>query len=118
MLDARNRLLNAQLDIDGIRNDYRDELSVKAKYAQHEPTLYTTEAEVSKMQVDLARLTYGARRELPHRRYPTNGYITRAVKSSLGGGEEEGEPLIGINAPARFDLAVELYVRPMDMPLM
>lgn len=115
LLDARNELLNAQLDIDGIRNDYRDKLSKaeSEKYASMSQ-LYTTEAEVSKMQVDLASYTVRAGNYII--RAPQTGYITRAVKSGLGELVKEGEPLISV-MPARFDLAVELYVRPMDMPL-
>ncbi|MCB0783237.1 MAG: HlyD family efflux transporter periplasmic adaptor subunit, partial [Flavobacteriales bacterium] len=47
---------------------------------------------------------------------PQTGYITQAVKTGLGELIKEGESLISI-MPADFDLAVELYVRPMDVPL-
>ncbi len=115
LLDARNELLNAQLDLGGIRNDYRDKLSKAEceKYASMSQ-MYTTEAEVTKMQVDLASYTVRAGNYII--RAPQTGYITRAVKSGVGELVKEGEPLISV-MPARFDLAVELYVRPMDMPL-
>lgn len=115
LLDARNELLNAELDLGGIRNDYRDKLSKaeSEKYASMSQ-MYTTEAEVTKMQVDLASYTVRAGNYII--RAPQSGYITRAVKSGVGELVKEGEPLISV-MPARFDLAVELYVQPMDMPL-
>ena len=115
LLDARNELLNAELDLGGIRNDYRDKLSKaeSEKYASLSQ-MYTTEAEVTKMQVDLASYTVRAGNYII--RAPQTGYITRAVKSGVGELVKEGEPLISV-MPARFDLAVELYVQPMDMPL-
>jgi len=115
LLDARNELLNAQLDINGIRNDYRDKLSKaeSEKFASMSQ-MYTTEAEVSKMQVDLANYTVRAGNYFVTA--PQQGYITKAVVTGLGETVKEGDELVSV-MPARFDLAVELYVRPMDMPL-
>ena len=115
LLDARNELLNAQLEIDGIRNDYRDKLSKaeSEKYASMSQ-MYTTEGEVSKMQVDLANYTVRAGNY--YVTAPQQGYITKAVVTGVGETVKEGDPLVSV-MPAQFDLAVELYVRPMDMPL-
>lgn len=115
LLDARNELLNAQLEISGIRNDYRDKLSKaeSEKYASMSQ-MYTTEGEVSKMQVDLANYTVRAGNY--YVTAPQQGYITKAVVTGVGETVMEGDPLVSV-MPAQFDLAVELYVRPMDMPL-
>lgn len=115
LLDARNELLNAKLEVNGIRNDYRDKLSKaeSEKFASMSQ-MYTTEAEVSKMQVDLANYTVRAGNY--YVTAPQRGYITRAVVTGLGETVKEGDPLVSV-MPASFDLAVELYVRPMDMPL-
>lgn len=115
LLDARNELLNAELEINGIRNDYRDKLSKaeSEKFASLSQR-YTTEAEVSKMQVDLANYTVRAGNYFVTA--PQDGYITQAVVTGVGETVKEGDPLVSV-MPARFDLAVELFVRPMDMPL-
>lgn len=115
LLDARNELLNAQLEVNGIRNDYRDKLSKaeSEKFASMSQ-MYTTEAEVSKMQVDLANYTVRAGNYFVTA--PQRGYITKAVVTGVGETVKEGEPLVSV-MPASFELAVELYVRPMDMPL-
>ena len=115
VLDARNELLNAQLDVNGIRNDYRDKLSKaeSEKYASLSQQ-YTTEGEVTKMQVDLANYTVRAGNY--YVTAPQQGYITKAVVTGLGETVKEGDELVSV-MPARFDLAVELYVSPMDMPL-
>ncbi|MBL0037245.1 MAG: HlyD family efflux transporter periplasmic adaptor subunit [Flavobacteriales bacterium] len=115
LLDARNELLNAELDINGIRNDYRDKLSKaeSEKFASMSQ-MYTTEAEVSKMQVDLANYTVRAGNYIVTA--PQDGYITKAIVTGVGETVKEGDPLVSV-MPAGLDLAVELYVRPMDMPL-
>lgn len=116
VMDARNELLNAQLDLNGIQNDYRDKLSKaeSEKFASMSQ-MYTTEAEVSKMQVDLANYTVRAGNY--YVLAPQQGYITKAVVTGLGETVKEGDELVSV-MPARFDLAVELFVRPMDVPLL
>lgn len=66
------------------------------------------------MQVDLANYTVRAGNY--YVTAPQDGYITKAVVTGLGETVKEGDPLVSV-MPARTDLAVELYVRPMDMPL-
>jgi len=115
LLDARNDLLNVQLEVGGIRNDYRDKLAkAESEKFSSMSQMYTTEAEVSKMQVDLA--SYVVRAGNYFITAPQNGYIIRAMRSGLGELIKEGEPLISI-LPERHEMAVEMYVLPMDMPL-
>jgi len=115
LLGSRNELLNAQLDLGGIQNDYRDKLSkAESEKFSSMSQMYSTEAEVSKMQVDLANYTVRAGNY--YVTVPQQGYITKAVVTGLGETVKEGDELVTV-MPARFDLAVELYVRPMDMPL-
>ncbi len=115
LLDARNELLNAQLEIDAIGNDYRDKLSKaeSEKYASLSQRL-TTDGEVSKMQIDLSNYTVRAGNYIVTA--PQHGYITKAVVTGLGETVKEGDELVSV-MPAQYDLAVELFVRPMDMPL-
>ncbi len=115
LLDSRNELLNVALELNGMRQDYRDKLSKaeSEKFASLSQ-MYTTEAEVTKLQNDYAN--YSVRSGYYFITAPQKGYITKAVRQGLGETVKEGEGLVTI-MPARFDLAVELYVRPMDMPL-
>lgn len=116
LLESRNELLNAELDLGGIRNDYRDRLAKaeSEKYASMSQ-FYTTEGEVSRMQVDLASFIIRAGNY--YITAPQSGYVTQALRTGVGELIKEGEPLISI-LPERFEMAVELYVRPMDMPLL
>ena len=47
---------------------------------------------------------------------PQNGYINKAIKSGIGETFKEGEQLVGI-MPADYDIAVETFVEPIDLPL-
>ena len=48
---------------------------------------------------------------------PQDGYITKAIRSGIGETVKEGEELLSI-MPSNYDLAVSMYVKPMDLPLM
>ena len=47
---------------------------------------------------------------------PQNGYINKAIRAGIGETFKEGEQLVGI-MPSDYDLAVETYVAPIDLPL-
>ena len=47
---------------------------------------------------------------------PQDGYINKALRGGLGQTFKEGESLVGI-MPIKVDLAVETFVRPLDLPL-
>jgi hypothetical protein len=48
---------------------------------------------------------------------PQDGYIVRALKAGLGETIKEGEPIATI-MPSISDKAVEIYVNPIDLPLL
>jgi hypothetical protein len=48
---------------------------------------------------------------------PQNGYINKTIKGGIGETFKEGEKLLGI-MPADYELAVETFVRPIDLPLL
>ena len=48
---------------------------------------------------------------------PQNGYITKAIKSGIGEMVKQGEQLVSI-MPSNFELAVEIFVEPIDLPLL
>tara|TARA_R110001592_G_scaffold61883_4_gene189145 strand:- start:122 stop:1411 length:1290 start_codon:yes stop_codon:yes gene_type:complete len=115
LLSSRNELINAQVEVNSIENQYRDKL------AKTESDKYTamsdkfdTEATVSKMENQYKN--YSVRMGMHYITAPQNGYITETIKSGIGETLKEGEQLLTI-MPSEYDLAVSLYIRPMDLPL-
>ena len=47
---------------------------------------------------------------------PQDGYITKAIVTGVGETVKEGQSLVSI-MPANYDYAVEMYVEPVDLPL-
>ena len=74
----------------------------------------TGEGEISKLQNQYA--SYEIRNGMYYVIAPQKGQIIKARTSGLGEVVKEGEMLVHI-VPDQIDYAVELYVRPVDLPL-
>ena len=59
---------------------------------------------------------YTIRRGLYFVRAPQDGYINKAIISGIGETFKEGEKLVNI-MPKGYEIAVETYVDPIDLPL-
>ncbi len=116
LLTARNRLINAQVEISSIQGQYRDEIS-KAESEKFTAlsAMYDAEAVVTKLQNQY--MNYSVRTGMYYITAPQDGYITKAIQSGIGETLKEGEEIVSI-MPARYDLAIQMYVRPIDLPLM
>ena len=116
LLSSRNELINAKVELSSIENQYIDKLSKaeSEKFAALSK-MYDAEAIVTKMQNQY--MNYSVRSDFYYITAPQDGYITKAIRSGIGETVKEGEPLVSI-MPAKYDLAVEMYVHPVDLPLM
>lgn len=115
LLTSRNQLINAQVEITSLTNQYRDKLSKSEseKYAALS-NMYDAEAIVTKMQNQY--MNYSVRKGMYYITAPQTGYITKTIRSGIGETIKEGEKIVSI-MPADYNLAVEIYVRPFDLPL-
>lgn len=115
LLSSRNEFINAEVEMSSIENQYRDKLAKaeSEKYAALS-SMYDAEAVVTKMQNQY--MNYSVRTGLYHITAPQDGYITKAIRSGLGETIKEGEELLSI-MPAKYDLAVSMYVKPVNLPL-
>jgi multidrug resistance efflux pump len=114
-LTTKNELINARLEINRIAAEYAD----KASKAEGErfaalSNQFDTEAQVNKLQNLVTN--YKIRNEMYYIRAPQNGYVNRALQSGLGETIEVGTPVVSI-MPSRYDIAVESFIEPIDLPL-
>lgn len=115
LLASRNELINAITEIQSIDADYRDKI---AKSESEKSTalsgLYDTEAMVTKMQNQISN--YSIRSGYYYVTAPQDGYISKALKNGVGETVKEGAELVSI-VPNLSDFAVEMFVSPVDLPL-
>ncbi|WP_430404547.1 HlyD family secretion protein [Fluviicola sp.] len=115
LLSSRNELINAITEVQSIDADYRDKI---AKSESEKSTalsgLYDTEATVTKMQNEITN--YSIRSGYYYVTAPQDGYISKALKNGVGETVKEGAELVSI-VPNLSDFAVEMFVSPVDLPL-
>ena len=108
--------MNARIEINRTRAEYSDKISKTiSDRSSAESGRFDAEAEVSKLQN--AYTNYEMREDLYYVRAPQNGYINKAIKAGIGETFKEGEQLVNI-MPSDYDLAVETFVKPIDLPLL
>ena len=115
LLSSRNKLINAAVEINSINNQYRDKLS-KAESDKFTAlsSMYDAEAVVTKMQNQY--MNYSVRTGMYYITSPINGVITKAIRSGIGETVKAGEQMVSI-MPVVYDLAVEMYIKPFNLPL-
>ncbi|TGE08615.1 HlyD family secretion protein [Hymenobacter fodinae] len=113
---SQQELINAQLELSSLQAEYQDKLA-KSESDRRSATAYQfdTEGQIAKMRNELANLSI--RSGYYRITAPQDGYVVRALKQGLGEIVKEGEAIVTVmpNTPA---LAAELYVKPMDIPLL
>jgi multidrug resistance efflux pump len=112
---SKNELLNAKRELRAIDAEYIDKISKaeSEKYASMS-ALYTAEGELTKLQ-NLFN-NYDRRNGLYYILAPQSGFISKTTKSGIGETVKEGEEIARIS-PFQFSHAVEIFIRPVDLPL-
>ena len=115
LLASKNELLNAISELRSIDADYRDKIAKsEAEKATTLSSLYDTEANVTKIQNQISN--YTIRSGFYYVTAPQSGYISQALKNGVGETVKEGSPLVSI-VPIMKDFGVEIFVEPIDLPL-
>lgn len=115
-IGSKNELINAKIELQSIIAEYNDKIakSEAEKFATLS-NMYDAEASVSKLQNQYNN--YNIRSGMYYILAPQDGYITKAIQSGIGETIKEGAEIISI-MPSNYELAVEMYVNPMDIPLL
>ncbi|GAB1446310.1 biotin/lipoyl-binding protein [Flammeovirgaceae bacterium] len=107
--------LNAQIELSRVEAEYLDKIS------KAESELNNTQAEAFDTQADIAKARNEfTNTEIRNEQYqilaPQDGFIVKAMKSGLAETIKEGDAICSI-MPQASDVAVEMYVKAMDVPL-
>ncbi|MEZ4720508.1 MAG: HlyD family efflux transporter periplasmic adaptor subunit [Flavobacteriales bacterium] len=116
LLVSKNQLINARIELNTIENEFRDKISKaeSEKYAAIS-AMYEAEAEVTGMQNKLMNVQI--RSGFYCITAPQSGYITKAIIAGIGETVKKGQPLMNI-VPEDQQLAAEVFVDPVDLPLL
>ncbi|WP_462255258.1 HlyD family secretion protein [Ferruginibacter sp.] len=112
---TRQELLIARIEMDAINQDYTE------KVAKAQGDQFQSLSQIAGGQGDVAKLqnqysNYNIRSGMYFITAPQAGQITKAKKAGIGEIIKDGEMLVEI-VPDKIDYAVELFIEPMDLPL-
>ncbi|MGL5113272.1 MAG: HlyD family secretion protein, partial [Flavobacterium sp.] len=115
LLTSKNDFINAKVEIGRITAEYGEKVS-KAQSDQFTAlsNQFDTEAQVSKLENQYAN--YSIRNGMYYIKAVQSGYINRALQAGIGETIKEGTPIATI-MPSKYDIAVETFVSPVDLPL-
>lgn len=112
---SQNELLNTRIQLISIEYEYTEKISkVQTYMLGAKSDLNSALAEVSKLQNKVDGNTI--RKGFLYITAPQQGYITKALQVGLGETVKAGTAIVSI-MPKKHQLAAELYVSPVDLPL-
>lgn len=115
-LNARQELGIIQLEMNGATQDYNEKISkASGDRFQSESQVAIGEGDVAKLQNQY--INYDMRSHLYFIKAPQSGQIVKAKKAGIGEIVKEGEMIVEI-VPDNVQYAVEIYVSPVDLPLL
>ncbi len=115
-LQRKADLANANLELASIDAEYRDKISKSQSDLNGTiASLSETRAEIAKMENEITNVL--VRQSQYQIIAPQSGYMVQAVKVGLGETIKEGESVATI-LPQSDDVAFEMYVKAMDLPLL
>lgn len=115
-LSTKNELINAMIDLNSIEADYQDKIAkAQSDLGSAKADVFDTRENLVKLENEYANLEI--RTSQYHIVAPQSGYIVQAVPTGIGETLKPGEPVVTI-MPESDDVAVAMYIRPMDVPLL
>jgi adhesin transport system membrane fusion protein len=116
LLSSRNEVINAEVEINSINAQFSNSVA-KAESEKYTALsdMYDTEATVTKLQNQYAN--YSIRTGMYFITSPIDGFITKAIQAGIGENVKQGQEIVSL-MPQKYDLAVEMFVRPIDLPLL
>ncbi len=115
-LTSKNEFINTKVEINRISAEYAEKAS-KANSDKFTAlsSQFDTDAQVNKLENQYAN--YSIRNGMYYIKASQNGYVNRAIQSGIGETIKEGTPIATI-MPSNYDIAVETFVNPIDLPLL
>jgi multidrug efflux pump subunit AcrA (membrane-fusion protein) len=114
--NSKQERLRLQIERNGEVQQYLEKIS-KAEGDRYQALsqMQTSQGEISKLQNQLSN--YNIRNGLYTVTAPQDGQIVKAKKAGIGEILKDGEMIVEI-VPTDIDYAIEMFVRPVDLPLL
>jgi len=115
LLQSRNNKKNVAIEIDALQRDFENKIaSTQSDKFSAIGDQLDAQGGVAKFRNTIKNLQ--VREKFHYITAPQNGFITNITKAGIGEVFNEGEAIVTI-MPVDYELAVEMYVKPVDISL-
>lgn len=115
LAQTKQELNNVNIEKFAIEQEYTEKISkIEGDRFQNQSQIATSQSEVAKLENQV--MNYTIRNGMYYILAPQDGQIVQAKRSGIGEVVKEGERITTI-VPTRVDYCVEMFVRPVDLPL-
>ncbi len=115
LLTSQSELINAQVELSAVQTKYLTMIAkTKSDLSSANSNLLDAQIEFQKLENQLNN--YSIRNDMYYVLAPQDGYITETLIKGVGETVKDGEAVVTI-MPEKYDYAVEIYVDPIDLPL-
>jgi multidrug resistance efflux pump len=115
LTNAKNDLLNTRIELNSVEREYSEKIAkITSEKFSTLSEITSGEGEISKLKNQFSN--YAIRNGFYFLLAPQDGQITKTIKAGIGEIIKEGEQVAKI-VPVNFQYAVEMYVKPVDLPL-
>jgi multidrug efflux pump subunit AcrA (membrane-fusion protein) len=112
---SRQELINARIELNNTPNEYREKIAKAESDRQSAlSSLFGAQGDIAKMQNLLS--SYAQRVGFRYILAPQDGFINKAFTPGIGETVKTGDPIVSI-VPLNFQVAAEIFIRPVDLPL-
>jgi len=113
---SQNALENALIELESVNNEFDEKLG-KARSDRNAAlsAYHDAEGDYARLENQLSNI--GVRRDNYFITAPQAGYITQTIRVGIGENIAAGSQIVSI-MPSVYDMAAEMYVTPVDFPLL
>lgn len=114
-LASKNNFLNAQIGLNTVAFEYQEKIA-KAESDRLSALSNALQAEGDFNKLALQQSNYSGRSQFYYITAPQDGFVTRAITTGIGETVKEGASIFSF-VPLTDDIAIKMYVNPLDLPL-
>ncbi len=116
LAQTKQELINIAIEKNSVAQEYTEKINkAEGDRFQNLSQIATTQGDIAKLENQVSN--YTIRNQMYIVTAPQDGQIVQANKSGIGEILKDGET-IAIIVPKRMDYAVEMYIEPMNLPLL
>lgn len=110
-----NKYINTLIEQDQVVSDFAEKISnIKSQRGSAGSELYQGLGEMARMKNQLSN--FELRQAFNYVLAPRRGFVTQAIQAGIGENIKENTPIVTI-VPKNWKKAVEVYIDPIDLPL-